>query len=47
MNVFEHHISILRVICEVSCETEDWSNDVKNSALITGINYRKQLFKLS
>jgi len=30
-----HHI---RVISEGSCDTEDWSNDVENSALITGIN---------
>ncbi len=22
-----------------SCDTEDWSNDAENSALITGINY--------
>ncbi len=22
-----------------SCDTEDWSNDTENSALITGINY--------
>jgi len=21
------------------CDTEDWSNDAENSALITGINY--------
>jgi len=31
-----HHI---RVISEGSCDTEDWSNDAENSALITGINY--------
>jgi len=30
-----HHI---RVISEGSCDTEDWSNDAENSALITGIN---------
>jgi len=24
---------------EGSCDTEDWSNDAENSALITGINY--------
>ena len=29
----------IRVICEGSCDTEDWSNDAENSALITGINY--------
>jgi len=31
-----HHI---RMISEGSCDTEDWSNDAENSALITGINY--------
>jgi len=29
----------IRVISEGSCDTEDWSNDAENSALITGINY--------
>jgi len=29
----------IRVICEGSCDTEDWSNDTENTALITGINY--------
>ncbi len=24
---------------EASCDTEDWSNDAENLALITGINY--------
>ncbi len=24
---------------EGSCDTEDWSNDAENTALITGINY--------
>jgi len=28
----------MRVICEGSCDTEDWSN-AENTALITGINY--------
>ncbi len=28
-----------RMISEGSCDTEDWSNDAENSALITGINY--------
>ncbi len=32
----EQHI---RMISEGSCDTEDWSNDAENSALITGINY--------
>jgi len=32
----DHHI---RVISQGSCNTEDWSNDAENSALITGINY--------
>ncbi len=27
------------MISEGSCDTEDWSNDAVNSALITGINY--------
>ncbi len=27
------------MISKGSCDTEDWSNDAKNSALITGINY--------
>ncbi len=30
-----HHI---RIISEGSCDTEDWSNYVENSAAITGIN---------
>jgi len=29
----------IRVISERSCDTEDWSYDEENSALITGINY--------
>jgi len=29
-----HHI---RMISEGSCDTEDWSNDAENSALLTGI----------
>ncbi len=39
------------MISEESCDTEDWSNDAENSALITEINYilavyykRQQLF---
>jgi len=32
----EHHIIIISV---GSCDTENWSNDVVNSALITRINY--------
>ncbi len=27
------------MISEWSCNTEDWSNDAENSALITEINY--------
>jgi len=27
------------VISEGLCDTEDWSNDAENTALITGINY--------
>ncbi len=29
----------IRMISEGSCETEDWSNDAENVALITEINY--------
>ncbi len=29
----------IRMISEESCDTEDWSNDAENSALIIGINY--------
>ncbi len=29
----------IRMISEGSCDSEDWSNDAENSALITGINY--------
>ncbi len=28
-----------RMISEGSCDTEDWSNDAENSALIAGIKY--------
>ncbi len=34
----EQQISILEMISEGSCDTEDWSNDAENSALKTGIN---------
>ncbi len=30
--------SLKPMISEGSCDTEDWSNDAENSALITGIN---------
>ncbi len=29
----------IRMISEGSCDTEDWSNEAENSALITEINY--------
>ncbi len=29
----------IRMIFEGSCDTEDWSNDAENTALITEINY--------
>ncbi len=35
----EQKISILEMISDGSCVTEDWSNDAQNSALITEINY--------
>ncbi len=34
------------MISEGSCDTEDWSNDAENSALITGINYIIKYIKL-
>jgi len=45
-----HHI---RMISEVSCDTEDWRNDAEKSPLITVINYttvyshRKGLFEIN
>jgi len=33
--IISYHI----LISEGSCNTEDWSNDAENTALITGINY--------
>jgi len=35
LNHLIHHI---RIISEGSFDTEDWSNDAENSALITGKN---------
>ncbi len=32
---------------EISCDTEDWSNDAENSALITGINYILQYIHIA
>ncbi len=34
------------MISEGSCDTEDWSNDAKNSACITGINYILKYIKI-
>ncbi len=34
------------MISEGSCDTEDWSNDAENSALITGINYILKYIKI-
>ncbi len=34
------------MISEGSCDTEVWSNDAENSALITGINYILKLIKM-
>ncbi len=34
------------MISEGSCDTEDWSNDAENSALITGINYILQYIQI-
>ncbi len=43
-NVFNIEIkmnvsSYPKIISEGPCDIEDWSNDAKKSALITGINY--------
>ncbi len=38
-NVYWAGNQYIRMISEGSCDTEDWSNDAENSALITGINY--------
>ncbi len=35
----EQQISHIRMISEGSCDTEAWSNDAENVALIIGINY--------
>jgi len=35
----------IRMISEGSCDTEGWSNDAENSALITGINYISKYIK--
>ncbi len=34
------------MISEGSCDTEDWSNDAENSALITEINYIFQYIQI-
>jgi len=34
------------MISEGSCDTEDWSNDAENSALITRINYILQYINI-
>jgi len=37
----------IRVISEGSCDSEDWSNDAENTALITGhIQIKISYFKL-
>ncbi len=33
------------MISEESCDTEDWSNDAENVALITGITYILSILK--
>ncbi len=35
----------MSMISEGSCDTEDWSNDAENSAVITDINYIFKLIK--
>ncbi len=34
------------MISERSCDTEDWSNDAENSALIPDINYMLKYIKI-
>ncbi len=34
------------MISEGSCDTEDWSNDTENSALITEMNYTLQYIQI-
>ncbi len=36
----------IRMISEGSCDTEDWSNDAENSALIVEINYILQYIQI-
>ncbi len=35
----KNFIQHIKMISEGSCDTEDWSNDTENSALITAMNY--------
>jgi len=39
-----HHIIMISE--GSSCDTEDWSNDAENAALITGINYILQYIQI-
>ncbi len=34
------------MISEESCDTEDWSNDAENTALITGIHFILKYIKI-
>ncbi len=36
----------IRMISEGSCDTEDWSNDAENTALITGMNSILKYYKI-
>ncbi len=36
----------IRMISVGSCDTEDWSNDAENTALITEINYILQYIRI-
>ncbi len=36
---FSQKYSAAQLISEGSCDTEEWSNDAENTALITAINY--------
>ncbi len=41
--IINQHIGM---ISEGSCDTEDWSNDDENTALITGMNYILKYIKI-
>ncbi len=53
LNVYGAANQLIRMISKGSCDTEDWSNDAKNSALphrnklyLYKFQFRKQLFHI-